>query len=780
MDEAVQHREYYYQKWRKSIGINKLEWWIEHRRAQAILRRLINKRKRHLWRQFCDSMNSLDFSKVAAKIKRIKNSRTIRPSFTHPLGPQHAVNQLATHFQQIYSGHLLDASSRPPPPTAPTPPESSSPFSVSDITSAIKQLAKKKAPGIDSIISEVLQPIHEQLSLLLLPFFSLCWKSGLTPLHWRTAQVIPLHKKGDPSDPANFRPISLTSVFRKILEKCLTKPLRDCTPAFDIAQGGFRPQRSTLDQVLCLTELCRLHLRHHKQPPVLAFLDIKSAYDTVDRQIIWNALAPTTPPSLLRLLQHLFDDVRIEFLLQNHQSPRFSPVTGVLQGSILSPFLYSIYINTLPSLLRHQPYHQLDTTITTITSSINCLLYADDVALIGTPSTIQPLLQLCADHSHHLGYRWNPTKCVVLDPNPPPPTPYGLYGTPLPVHDTFQYLGIPIGKGGTMDAKQLINKNTTKAITSMNILSTIGVNRSGYKRLLATRIYQQFIRPMMEYGLAITITTKQNIKKLESTQATCIRRIYGAHNRSSTRIMRHLTNTPSMTERHHSLQLQYVHRMSYQPTDTLVYTMTTLMDAPRTKPGIWHKLLKQPLASRLPTDDDVYVHIPDIIKTYRQEILDVSHPQFALLQQCRPVNKVDPILLIPMLPRIRSRCIRWRLGWLTGGTPKPCHCGTTITKKHILQCRHFHSRLSISFPTASDPLSFLLNRLPSQPPRSRLTISRWKRSWPIICALLLEMEYLQHPDHIEPTNDTDQDPFITWINRLALPRPPPSPLLPLP
>ncbi|ORY97150.1 hypothetical protein BCR42DRAFT_444731 [Absidia repens] len=108
-----------------------------------------------------------------------------------------------------------------------------------------------------------------------------------------------------------------------------------------------------------------------------------------------------------------------------------------------------------------------------------------------------------------------------------------------------------------MDPKQLINHNTKKAITAMNILSTFGVNRSGFNRLLATRIYQQFIRPMMEYGLAITTTTQQSLNKLESTQSTCLRRIYGAHNRSSTRIMRHLTNTPSMIERLHSQQLKH-------------------------------------------------------------------------------------------------------------------------------------------------------------------------------------------------------------------------------
>jgi hypothetical protein len=49
---------------------------------------------------------------------------------------------------------------------------------------------------------------------------------------------------------------------------------------------------------------------------VVAFLDIKAAYDTVDRNVIWAALAATsTPPALLSLLRHLFDDVTTAVLL---------------------------------------------------------------------------------------------------------------------------------------------------------------------------------------------------------------------------------------------------------------------------------------------------------------------------------------------------------------------------------------------------------------------------------------------------------------------------------
>ncbi|EIE92496.1 hypothetical protein RO3G_17094 [Rhizopus delemar RA 99-880] len=58
------------------------------------------------------------------------------------------------------------------------------------------------------------------------------------------------------------------------------------------------------------TELCRQHaIDHHGEPPVFAFLDIKSAYDTVDRAIIWRALETYVSPALLGVLQCLFDKI---------------------------------------------------------------------------------------------------------------------------------------------------------------------------------------------------------------------------------------------------------------------------------------------------------------------------------------------------------------------------------------------------------------------------------------------------------------------------------------
>lgn len=108
-----------------------------------------------------------------------------------------------------------------------------------------------------------------------------------------------------------------------------------------------------MDQALCLHELMHMQRQRQRRPTVVAFLDIKSAYDTVDRNIIWNALASHgTNTGLLSLLKHLFDDVTTSVLLANQISAPASPATGVLQGSVLSPHLYFLYINTLPEALR--------------------------------------------------------------------------------------------------------------------------------------------------------------------------------------------------------------------------------------------------------------------------------------------------------------------------------------------------------------------------------------------------------------------------------------------
>ncbi|KAI8884142.1 hypothetical protein K501DRAFT_271948 [Backusella circina FSU 941] len=125
---------------------------------------------------------------------------------------------MADHLGSVYSGSVLPVV-RPDPVPAfdggrPFPIESIITFGVDEIADKIRWLAKKKAPGSDHIRAEMLRPFRKKLAPVLLSLFRLCAQWSYVPSLWRQAQVVPIFKKGDPSLASNYRPISLTSVFR--------------------------------------------------------------------------------------------------------------------------------------------------------------------------------------------------------------------------------------------------------------------------------------------------------------------------------------------------------------------------------------------------------------------------------------------------------------------------------------------------------------------------------------------------------------------------------------
>lgn len=378
-------------------------------------------------------------------------------------------------------------------------------------------------------------------------------------------------------------------MFRKILESCLQDCLKEAGPEIDIAQGGFRHQRSSLDQVLCLTEICKVLKKHYATHPTLVFLDIKSAYDTVDCQHVWRTLNSTTNNKpLIGLLQSLFDDVSIEVILSNTVSTRFHPKTGVLQSSILSPYLYSIYINDLPHLLRNQlNVDHMDPL--NLARHTNCLLHADDVVLIAAKHEIPSLLQTCENHSVDRGYRWNPAKCVVLlSDNSNSSSPFQLYGRNLPVQPSFSYLGIPIKPGGHIDSKTMTHDRITTSKASMNLLKSFGVNPSGFDRLFSLQLHSQIVRAQLEYGLVITPFTYSLKADFESFQNQAIRGIFGGSTHSSTSIMRHLAKLPSIQERITILQARYLLISLHLPPDALLSCLIPYLST--STDSYYHKL----------------------------------------------------------------------------------------------------------------------------------------------------------------------------------------------
>ncbi|KAI9310188.1 hypothetical protein BX666DRAFT_1870800 [Dichotomocladium elegans] len=145
-----------------------------------------------------------------------------------------------------------------------------------------------------------------------------------------------------------------------------------------------------------------------------------------------------------------------------------------------------------------------------------------------------------------------------------------------------------------------------------------------------------------------------------------------------------------------------------------------------------------------------------------------------LLSRCRPRPSVDPVLWLPMTRMERSRCIRWRLGWLPGGKPRSCpRCANArgTTRTHLIECLNLHIRLNVD-PQTPDPISYVLNMLPMSRPNAHTRQRYWTHTWPILCDILDELESIHHPDYVRSSiyrNSTPGQDFVEWLLPPTLP-----------
>ena len=119
--------------------------------------------------------------------------------------------------------------------------------------------------------------------------------------------------------------------------------------------GSFRKGRSTIDQVTSLHEAIYQRKRNIKKSPTIAFLDIKAAYDSVDREILWERMRVLgSRGAVMDMLRSLFDHNTSRVVIGGEESKEIVHERGLLQGSVLSPLLYSIYIDGLAVKLRRE------------------------------------------------------------------------------------------------------------------------------------------------------------------------------------------------------------------------------------------------------------------------------------------------------------------------------------------------------------------------------------------------------------------------------------------
>ncbi|XP_019615797.1 PREDICTED: uncharacterized protein LOC109463421 [Branchiostoma belcheri] len=214
------------------------------------------------------------------------------------------------------------------------------------------------------------------------------WNSETIPEDWLQGIILPFWKNGPKDLCSNYRGITLLSVPGKVFANVVLGRLRPLLLRKQRKeQSGFTPGRSTVDRILTLRLLAQKR-REFRKYLFAAYVDLKQAFDSVDRQALWKILRILgVPGKLLNLLSLLYSDtvscVRVNGLL----SDNFDIISGVRQGCVLAPSIFNTAIDYVMAGVVGQCGCGASYGDVTITD----LDYADDVAILAEAMDILQL-----------------------------------------------------------------------------------------------------------------------------------------------------------------------------------------------------------------------------------------------------------------------------------------------------------------------------------------------------------------------------------------------------
>ncbi|CAM4371744.1 unnamed protein product [Caretta caretta] len=359
-------------------------------------------------------------------------------------------------------------------------------ITISEVEAKLKQLNGTKLGGADNLHPRILKELAPEIASPLARIFNESVNSGVVPYDWRTANTVPIFKKGEKSDPGNYRPVSLTSVVCTVLEKILKeKVVKDIevNGKWDKIQHGFTKGRSCQTNLIFFEKVTDFLDKGNAVD--LIYLDFSKAFDTGPHgELLVKLEKMGINMNTERWIRNWLKGRLQRVLLKGELSGWREVTSGVPQGSVLGPILFNLFIPDLG------------------TKGGSVLIKsADDTKLGGIANLekdreiIQENLDDLINWSNSNRMKFNSEKCKVMhlginNKN----FCYKLGTHQLEVTEEEKDLGVLV------DHRMTMSRQCDMAVKKANvILGSIRRGISSRDKEVLVQFYKALVRPHLEY-----------------------------------------------------------------------------------------------------------------------------------------------------------------------------------------------------------------------------------------------------------------------------------------
>ena len=242
-------------------------------------------------------------------------------------------------------------------------------FTPQVVSRVIRKIKPKTSSGPDGFPSILVKKVARSLTFPLSEIFRSFMSDGKIPDIWRHGIITPVYKSGIASDPGNYRPIALTSVFCKVMERVISAEILQYCKRHGLIsdqQHGFLSKRSTVTNLLSgHNDWTNAISKRHTV--AAAYIDFQKAFDSVCHKKLFTRLSSLgITGNLLSWIKNFLTDRQQCTRVGDTISDAVKIISGVIQGSCLGPVLFVLYINSIAKVLP---------------DSVTCLLFVDDVKI---------------------------------------------------------------------------------------------------------------------------------------------------------------------------------------------------------------------------------------------------------------------------------------------------------------------------------------------------------------------------------------------------------------